>query len=217
MKISVWYHCIIRGPRIPDEDHAFHLACEQIGAISSSGLAQIAEEIHVGLNGNDEDALMISSVMPNKAKLHINGPEAQSEIATLRLLRQSLEPGMAVLYHHIKGVQFPNNPTWKNWRKCMENVCVWNWPFCVRLLEQGADTVGPHWMSSATCSVIDNSQRYWGGNFWWATSDYLLTLPPLPPDTHENRYEAEVWIGKSPRDPHIVNLARHNPMQGCRP
>jgi hypothetical protein len=121
-----------------------------------------------------------------------------------------------VLYHHIKGVQYPNSPVHDRWRKCMEQACVWNWRECVRLLESGLDTVGAHWLTRTKYPMLGPGQRYWGGNFWWATSDYLLTLPPLPEDTWSNRYLAEDWIGKSPINPRIHDFAPHWPT-ACQP
>jgi hypothetical protein len=215
MKIAVWYHCVLTGPRIPSTDHAIAVLSSQMSALRDSGLAAAADRIDVCVNGNDSDALTVCAFIPEKSSLHMN-PDGQSELPTLHRLRNWLKPGWAVLYHHIKGVQYPNHPVWDNWRKCMERACVWNWRTCVQYLEKGFDTVGAHWLRNKEYTLIPPGQKYWGGTFWWATSDYLLTLPELAADSHENRYEAEVWIGKSSRQPKVHDFEPHWPMH-CRP
>lgn len=210
MKLVVWYHCVLSGPRLPSEDHALAIYTEQMRALQDSGLAQNAA-IHIAVNGGDGDALLAASLAPDNAVLHVNGPQACSEVTTLERLRQSLAPGQFLLYHHIKGVQHPHQPVYERWRHCMERVCVWNWRTCVQALAD-FETVGPHWMHNSTCNIIPPSQKYWGGNFWWARTDYLLKLPPLGPDTWAARYEAEVWIGKAGRAPKVRDFARHFPM-----
>ena len=213
MKIAVWYHGLLSGPRLPDPDWVRLVFAEQMSALGRSGLAARADELHVCLNGPDGDALLAAELLPEGALLEMNGPDAQTELATLGRLRSWLRPGWLVLYHHLKGAQYPNQAVWNNWRRCMEFQCVWNWERCLRILGAGYDTVGAHWMDNATYPMVPPGQRYWGGNFWWAKSDYLLTLPPLSPDRHDLRYDAEVWIGQSPTPPRYKDLARHFPMR----
>lgn len=213
MKISVWFHAVLSGPRISHPDYAISLLQSQMNALTVAGIP--ITELHIGVNGSDHDSLTAASLVPEKAIVHVNGPSAQCELATLKRLRESLEPGWFVLYHHMKGVQYPGNPAWDRWRNCMQNVCVNHWQECVDELDRGCDTVGAHWMTQKRYAMIPKGQRYWGGNFFWATSDYLMTLPRLAEDTWENRYEAEVWIGKSKYDPEIHDFARHFPMKGC--
>lgn len=220
MKICVWYHCLISGPRVPSTEHAVDVLSEQMIALQQSGLSAAAKELHISVNGGDADALMVAALVPGHSRMHINGAGAQSELATLQHLQRSLQPGQAVFYHHMKGLQFPPDhafhKVWTAWRRCMTHACVLRWRECMEYLDSGFQTIGAHWMDSSTCGAIDNTQRYWGGNFWWATSDYLLTLPRVAPDTYENRYEAEVWIGKSRYKPRRLDMVRHLPMAGCR-
>lgn len=213
MNIAVWYHCVLSGPRIQNGDHAIAVMCEQMRALRDSGLAGAADEIHLGINGSDRDALLVSSFVEQSAEFHVHGAQAQTELSTLAALYRWLKPGWVVLYHHIKGVQYPGNRIWNNWRRCMEMVCVWNWNLCVKVLQDGSDMAGAHWMTSYTYPMVPVDQRYWGGNFWWAKSDYLMTLPPPAPDEYDKRYDAEIWVGQSHRRPKVVDFARHFPMQ----
>lgn len=214
MKIAVWYHTILSGPRIHNEPHALALTQNQMNALKLSGLLDAADEFFVGINGGDGDALLVSAMSPCPlVNLLVNGTEAASELATLNHLQKWLKPGWSVFYHHIKGVQYPGNPIWNRWRKCMENACVWGWRECHMLLESGrCDTCGAHWMTSAKYPMLPKNHRYWGGNFWWATSDYLLTLPPVKPDSFEARYDAETWIGSGRKTPKVHDFSPHWPM-----
>lgn len=204
MKIAVWYHCVINGPRIPSEQWAIDIVTEQMVALSVSGLTNAATEIHIGVNGGDADAMLVSAIAPNKSIVHVNSG-GETELATMKRLRDWLAPGWLVFYHHIKGVQHHPSHGFHNWRRNMEKVCVWNWEECVAALKGGAHTCGARWSTPY-------DQHYWAGNFWWATSEHLMTLPPFDPDVHERRYEAEVWIGKSPYLPITVDFHPGMPM-----
>lgn len=217
MKLAVWYHCLLSGSGL-DSGHLFHLLSEQLGALSESGLDRAAQEFHFGVNGDEIDALVVRHAAPDGSEV-IADPSGATELPTLIRLQRWLprHPGYAVLYFHMKGARYPGNPTWDNWRACMTRACIGQWNECVQALSQGFDTCGAHWLSADRYPIIPPSQRYWGGNFWWATSDYLGTLPPLPADQPGRRYEAEVWIGKGPRAPRVRDFAPHFPMRGCSP
>lgn len=218
--IAIFYHCVLNGPHIPSEDYAICVLQSQMMALKQSGLEDASSRIVVGVNGGDGDFLLVCSLAPKHSKVMVMcNKGGQSEIPTMQNLRDHLNvmQGHNVLYFHTKGVSYPGNQVWTNWRNCMEKVCVWNWKECVEALV-GYDTVGAHWITHEkySSSGVLKGQRYWGGNFWWATSDYLLTLPPLPPDSREARYEAETWIGKSRIPPLVHDFAPHFPMN-CPP
>jgi hypothetical protein len=203
-KLAVFYHCAISGPRIPSPTYAESVVCEQMAALKASGLAEVAEGILVGVNGGDGDLLEVMPMIPLKALVYTQGRQGESEIPTLDMLRGWL-PGHEdwfVLYHHSKGVSCPADNIKERWRARMERVCVWDWKYCVASLIAGFDSVGCHWLTKDNFSGRVKTP-YWGGNFWWATAKFLLTLPPLPPDSHANRYAAESWIGSGPRIPKV--------------
>jgi hypothetical protein len=125
-------------------------------------------------------------------------------------------PGYHVLYFHTKGAIHNGNPVFEKWRQCMENVCVWRWRECLHKLDKGRDSAGSHWLAPEKYPVLRSASgnvSYWGGNFWWATSDFLNTLPQI--DIMANRYEAEAWIGRGPKRPSVHDFQPHFPMQGC--
>lgn len=213
MKIAVWYHCVLSGLRIPREDHAISILSEQMRAIKLSGLFDIADQRCFCVNGGDGDFLTLCSLAPVPGNI-VAHHEGQSEIPTLNLLRENLKPGWFVMYHQIKGVTHPGEKLYEVWRGCMERACVWNWRRCVADLERGFDAVGCHWLTPQQYPAHVTSP-FFGGTFWWAKSDYLLQLPALPADTHENRYEAESWIGRRRPYPRVMDYHHAWPGLSC--
>lgn len=196
MKTVVWFHAKISGEGVPSPDAALAIVSGQMQALQQSGLIQSAEEFHIGVNGDEGDALMLAAVAPGAPIFHIHGPQARSEIPTMALLRQSLRPDLRVFYHHSKGITHPTEALYECWRGCMERHCVWNWRSCAHLIDSGLDSVGCHWLTPEAHRGSVTSP-FWGGTYWWANSAYLMRLPELPAATWENRYEAESWIGRA--------------------
>lgn len=204
--IAIFYHTLVN---VGTRAHADSIIQEQVGAMQSVGLLDQADYFFVGINGGEEDVKHIMSMMPLGAVPMVNPIEtwASSEVETLRCLRDFCigNPGVNVLYLHMKGLSHvPGSPTHdfnRDWRHGMQNIVVNRWRECVNHLEQGYESVGNWW------NVAPNGS-YWAGNFWWATSDFIATLPPILTEGHHSggRYEAEVWIGRGPNLPRIVAL-----------
>ena len=189
MKIAIFYHCVVGGgPRDIDPDYSLGVVYEQMLSMNSSGLLDAATEFHVGINGVERDSLPLKIVCGAKAKVTCHGSNSLTEIPTLELLYNWL-PGHEdwhVFYHHSKGVSTPGSHA-ENWRRRMQGHLVTNWRKCIHELEHGKELCGCHWLY--------DGRWFFGGNFFWAKAEYLLRLPPLPPNTWENRYEGERWIG----------------------
>jgi hypothetical protein len=208
MKIAVYYHCKLSGEGIVDPDFAQLVMAEQMNVLHLSGLLGALTEFHVGVNGGDRDARLAELMAPAPAVVHVHGPSARTEIPTLNLIRARLEPGWFILYHHSKGITHPNDLFTAHWRRCMEKACVRNWTHCIGALVNGSDSAGAHWLSRERFGP-NVTTPFWGGTFWWARSEHLLKLPPLPEPTWANRWEAESWIGKV--TPKVTDFAPHWP------
>lgn len=132
------------------------------------------------------------------------------EQRTLELIRQAdIKPDDLVLYAHTKGA---GNPSLLNtgWRRCMTKNLIRGWRTAVGHIFDGADTVGVHWLTPEQYPK-QVQIPYYGGNFWWATGDHILQLPP---PSYESRYHAEAWLGTvSPDNP--VDLQPGWPGEGC--
>jgi hypothetical protein len=155
---------------------------------------------------------MVKSMEP-LASVNKNLPGV-GELPTQKVMQDwcKVNPGWNVLYFHTKGAIHNGNPVMEAWRHCMERACIWGWRDCVHNLENGIESCGAHWLTPEQYPIIGLTP-YWAGNFWWATSDFVNTLPTI--DVSLSRYEAEVWIGRGPKRPRVRDYAPHFPMQGC--
>ena len=118
-----------------------------------------------------------------------------------------------ILYFHSKGATHTDLEYLKftgRWRNCMMYHLVQNWRKCVEDMDSGFESVGCHWMTNM--SPPSDKDSIWGGNFFWATAEFLSTLPDmLDRDLIKqhgvyaaiSRYEGERWIGSGPRLPKI--------------
>jgi hypothetical protein len=206
LPICVFYHCLLKSDkRVIDPDYAFQLIVSQMDALNRSGLEEAAQNIIIGVNGDESDALAVASIAPNKAIVLHHGAGATTEIPTMNLVREwaHRNPNSAIMYHHTKGVSTPNQQD--GWRRRMERINVWGWQECYKALQRGYDCAGAHWLTPEKYPGSITSP-FFGGTFWWSKSNYLALLPQLPAATWENRYEAESWIGKGPRPARVVDF-----------
>jgi hypothetical protein len=216
MKIAVFFHGLffIGDAREPAPS-AVAVIGEQMAVMAQSGLLEAADYLAVGINGSGESLVYTAMLIPEKAHVVFHGLDSRNENATVRLMETWLpeHPGWAVLYFHAKGATWPyQDGTRSRWRNCMMTACVQNWRSCVRDLAGGFDSVGCHWLTSDQYPWMPPHQACWGGNFFWATSSFLQTLPSILRSPRvqasglkapESRFEAEVWIGNGPRLPRI--------------
>ena len=199
MNLALFYHCILSGGSVLiNTEFACSILMEQMTALARSGLLEAATEFHVGINGSEEDLELARLFVPAKARFIMHGAGSTTEIPTLQHLQRWLpsHEDWKVLYHHQKGVTHPREPAYAVWRRRMERACVWNWRLCLDALANGSDACGCHWLTPQGFPKLVRSP-FFGGTFWWANASYLKTLPGLPIATWENRFEAEMWIGRS--------------------
>lgn len=206
--IGIFYHTILSGGSVPiDTEIACRLLHDQMCVLKDSGLLAEADQFHVGINGNEEDAQVIRLLSPcDRVEIRAHGAHATSEIPTLKWLQEWLpaHQDWFVLYFHMKGVTHPTEPFYTAWRKRMENAVIRNWPQCVADLQNGAEAVGCHWLTPEQFPNLVKSP-FFGGTFFWSTAKFLSTLPPLPEATWQNRFTAENWIGSGPRRPKVMD------------
>lgn len=207
MKIAVFYHCKISGEGIPSRDDSILIVAEQMVALQASGLANAADEIHIGVNGSEEDALLVAQLCSNRAVVHAHGRQARFEFPTLFLLRNWVmnNPDSAILYHHGKGVTSPSDANKAHHRRTMEHYVVWEWKRCVRDISRGFDVVGCNLVDPMTRPVLPG--RYFAGNFWWSCARHIATLAPIPL-AHGDRILAEEWILSCSRRPICMDYER---------
>lgn len=211
--IAIFYHGLFVLGDLPEIlPAAFDIIPKQMEMLTESGLLYEASEFHVGINGGPESVSFVKSLIPGKAQVKYHGIQCRNECRTMRMIEEWL-PGhddWYVLYAHSKGATHPTGHDLSTrWRHCMMNHLVSNWKNCVANLDAGYDSVGCHWMTGAETPP---GQSIWAGNFWWAKSNFLKTLPSIMErdrlkvsgiDSINSRYESEVWIGNGPTLPRV--------------
>lgn len=206
--IAVFYHCLFFLGKPPEfKPRAFDIVHEQMDLLKRSGLLESASYFLVGINGGKESDEVANLVIPDKAKRVLHGLESRAENLTIVEMEKWAKhhSGWNVLYFHAKGCTHPpghpyGDGTSTPWRRTMDEYLVGQWTRCIADLGAGFDSVGCHFMRG----MCDGTQNIWAGNFWWARSEFLRTLPSIYRRERihtsgigaaESRFEAEVWIG----------------------
>ena len=221
MKTCIFYHCLLR---MGDPPVLLPGACdivrEQMAHLEASGLLDACEEFIVGLNDNEEGLELANLFIPAKSKIILNGLASHSENLTIVTIEQwaQTHPGWAVLYFHSKGASRDDDEyarkIGKPWRDMMMQDTVLAWQHCVGFLQSGTELVCSRFMTG----MVDGTQNIVPGNFWWARSSFLATLPSIRNRARikisgigapESRWEAEVWVGNGPRLPSVIQFRPH--------
>lgn len=210
MKIKIFAHFV-------DNEGSRPIIEEQIDLFLKTDLINNAEFFFY-CNYNESNYNWLKSCLADYHNCHFINVHAKSddyEFPTLIGLQKNChqdQEEFAVLYIHLKGVTHVNNrynkPT-EDWRHFMQYFNVENWRQCVAKLEDDHDTVGVNFYK---CPL-----PHYSGNFWWARSSYIRTLPALVYPSSINyrcqlkfnnlkdytlsyKVEAEMWVAsKSPR------------------
>jgi hypothetical protein len=168
------------------------IGSELMDSIKSSGLLLACDELNICIVG-DGDFIYVSS---EKIKKHKLGRIDEYEFPTLQLIEDTITDGDKILY--INGLGVTNDSIFKqSWRKYLTYFNIVKYNHCTKALDNGYDTCGVDWRT--------NPLQHYSGNFWWANSSYLKTLPkiqtlnkPNSPRVLTLRHNAEMYIGMNP-------------------
>jgi hypothetical protein len=221
MKIALFYHCVFCLGDPPDiSANAFGVVAEQMEVFKKSGLLEVADEFHVGINGAEESQPFADCIIPESALKVYHGIQCRNELRTIMLMQHTMRGrrGWFVFYGHAKGASHPPDDKMSfNWRNCMMHNLVTNWEICVESLSRGFDAAGCHWKTGQ----VDGTQSLFGGNCYWVKSDFLNTLPPIENnrrlpimggiDAYASRYEAEIILGSGRKPPKVVDYHPSGP------
>lgn len=205
-KTAVFYHSLfyLKDRGAAPLPRAWEIIKEQMQILRESRLLDACDEFHVGINGGEESKAIAKLAIPMKAQTIFHGLESRAENLTIIMIEEWVKthPDWNVLYFHSKGATHTDeqySAFTKTWRDTMMKYLVRDWWKCIADL-QLVESVGCHWMQG----MADGTQNLWAGNFWWATSDFLATVPTMflrdrikesGIAAAESRFEAEVWIG----------------------
>lgn len=201
-------------------------ADEIVDSMLSSGLVESAHEVNIyhqySLSGRTFNWLKDRlSSYKNVKFIPGKGFPEDYEFTTVSEIKKSADEDpeeFYALYLHHKGVTRPHVEAENDYRRLLLYFVVENWRECVQALDKGYDGAGVNWWNNA-------GAWHFAGNFWWAKSTYIKTLPELKlPHIHGRkkqwpdvgiygddwyRAEAETWIGlKAPRAYSIYNFPK---------
>jgi hypothetical protein len=158
---------------------------DQIDYIKKTGLYDKLDYIFVTLLGKN-----VLLTHDYKIKV-IYYSENQNEmefpsIQRIKYFADNISKKIKILYIHTKGVT--NKDHSYEWRKYLEYFLIEKNSLCLNALEN-YKCVGVNHQYYYDESKYRN---HFSGNFWWATSDYIKTLPML--QIGEDRYAVEHWL-----------------------
>ena len=114
-------------------------------------------------------------------------------------------PGQVVIYYHSKGV-LSASPHSKQWRDFLTQTLVTDW----RIRQKEFEYFQPDVMGCTDQAAMNDGKNIMSGNFWWATTDYIATLPE---PNYTDRYAYEDWIMLNNPRVHVVNHIPVNPYE----
>jgi len=155
----------------------------QFSKLVTSGLYANCEKITCGVVCGPENVekhkILISNLMyindadPKKIEFHYTHENA-FEYITLKMLQDFSKNNDAyVLYFHTKGVSCPDKfgrlkVKKEKKRTHMEDINIIKWRECIAKLNEGN-----------MCCGTNKRRKFFVGNFWWAKTEYINTLPEL--------------------------------------
>lgn len=108
------------------------------------------------------------------------------EQETMRHIPEIAKDHSQLFYAHTKGAVMTSENQ-HSWRQTMTYYNVLQWRTMLSEL-QHHDLAGIWWIPKEV-----HPAPHFQGNFWWANTNYLLTLPEIE---NSNRWQAELWVGQ---------------------
>ncbi|MCF7831353.1 MAG: hypothetical protein K9M36_00490 [Candidatus Pacebacteria bacterium] len=213
----------------------FHICCiynyaeivhTMIQSMQDSGLYDECEEIYYALLGDPTDSFLLLLKTYKKMKCVYTSPDiTEVEYPLLTYLQEfSHTQDAYIFYCHTKGVSQSNDSVKIKWRERLVEKNIKEYKKCISFLNKGCDIAGCGWKEHP----VDNSIRqpfsvhthsHFSGNFWWAQSVYIRTLPSIQKrelQLHDRkdkrgwefesyRLECEMWIGQGEKKKVGVN------------
>jgi hypothetical protein len=197
---------------------------EVLGSIMKSGLLGHSDLVKICAVGNGDLMLPESPAIEVKfdplAEYDPQGSIENGEFFTLTQLKEfadTVPENTRILYCHLRGVTSPGNEHIHTWRKYLTHWNIDKYITALELLREN-DAVGVDLIPKEVWPYAD----HFSGNFWWANSDYIRTLPSIAQISDPNseqkatlRHNGEFWIGmgngklKSMNDADVDICSRH--------
>lgn len=190
----------------------YDIVNDQLTKLINSGLINHVNNVYIGLINNNTVEhtkliqLLTKSKFYNKFTILFK-KDSGFENQTLNALKHFCDqlPNnyiSNILYIHSKGVTRNTKPV-SDWRNYMEYFLIEKYNNCFEILNN-YDHCGVNWTSEIKNTWI---KQHYSGNFWWATSNYIKTLPNMDTRLKFNNQRdlidlIEFWIGRNLRGKH---------------
>lgn len=185
---------------------------ELFQSVNSSGLGDVYDKLFITLSGTDKDLKRITEIATqNQIEAEIvfvsEDPKVYEFPALEFMHKLAQQKDFFALYFHSKGAgnshdsvkgYWPNITSYDQlvsvstqWRQLMSYWTIEQYKLALNTLADGYDCYG-------ALFTLQPPYRYYAGNFWWTTSQYLCTLPAFSVQDKTYRYNAETWLLSNP-------------------
>lgn len=198
--MDVFFHCYLKY----DYGKILLNKCKKM---KISGLYDNLNKIHVMLSGDvqaHEPFLKeVMSLYPKIEYVVVQDPLFNNEPDTLNYMvmkAQEYETNTPMLYMHTKGITHIDPTLRRNidgWVRYLDLYTIAKWEECVEALKTN-DVAGGLY--------ADNPMKHFSGNFWWANSDYIKTLPRLNKYNINEFNRGEFWICSNTNNVYPVSM-----------
>lgn len=186
--MDIYFHCYCFGSYAS-------VLYNKYKKINNSELLKNIDNFYVIVSNTQErhkDFLQQFSTLSNKIKIiNLPNPVFNDESDTLNFILQKSNDSSTnrrILYLHTKGVTHSHQLVKKNvdaWVEYLDLYNIHKWKECVDALDTH-DVAGGLYESS--------NPKHFSGNFWWANTNYIKTLPEITEKNYKLFNRGEFWI-----------------------
>ena len=186
--MDIYFHCYCFGSYAS-------ILYNKYKKINNSELLKNIDNFYVIVSNTQErhkDFLQQFSTLSNKIKIiNLPNPVFNDESDTLNFILQKSNDSSTnrrILYLHTKGVTRSHQLVKKNvdaWVEYLDLYNIHKWKECVDALDTH-DVAGGLYESS--------NPKHFSGNFWWANTNYIKTLPEITEKNYKLFNRGEFWI-----------------------
>jgi hypothetical protein len=172
-----------------------HILLDKFKKFKASGLYEKANKIYLSLFGDiEKHQEFLTDLKDLYSKIEyvlIANKEFDNEADTLNfMLKKANEysSNTPMLYVHAKGVSHTHPILKKNigaWVRYLDLYTINKWEECIQGLKDN-DAAGGLYEAS--------NPKHFSGNFFWANSEYIKSLPRLNKSNIDNYNRGEFWI-----------------------
>jgi hypothetical protein len=172
-----------------------HILLSKFKKFKASGLYEKSNKIYLSLFGDiEKHQEFLTDLKDLYSKIEyvlIANKEFDNEADTLNFMlkkAEGYEKNTPMLYVHTKGVSHTHPIMKKNigaWVRYLDLYTINKWEECIQGLRDN-DAAGGLYESS--------DPKHFSGNFFWANSEYIQSLPRITSYNIDNYNRGEFWI-----------------------